>query len=305
MPGGHGTCRGCDGSVPESGPLSRSTCCTARTSTACWRTSGSTRGASIQRRLTSSTAPGTFLPPWPDSVPGITELKRDYIVGPLSNGNTSLLLDMAKAGGLAWDLILGADVTKAYKPTMEAYLRPAAVLGLEPGEAPRRPQRTRPTWPPPAGGPGCGVHLQAPGARAGDPRGRCCHQVVGPVRILHNRTRADVTRPAPKACTRSSDAKVEDAAVRLEGAAAMILPTVRDPRFMTIRRGGTLTDSDHRLLALWAASCAETSCTCSSRSGRRTRVRVRRSSTPAPGCAVRSRRWRHARRVATQGAARA
>jgi hypothetical protein len=37
----------------------------------------------------------------------------------------------------------------------------------------------------------------------------------------------------------------------------MILPRVRDPRFVTIRRGGTLTDSDHHLLALWAASCAE------------------------------------------------
>ncbi|SDC07631.1 hypothetical protein GA0111570_1191 [Raineyella antarctica] len=37
----------------------------------------------------------------------------------------------------------------------------------------------------------------------------------------------------------------------------MILPEVRDPRFTTIRRGGTLTDADHRLLALWAASCAE------------------------------------------------
>ena len=37
----------------------------------------------------------------------------------------------------------------------------------------------------------------------------------------------------------------------------MILPKVRDPRFVAIRRGGTLTDSDHRLLALWAASCAE------------------------------------------------
>jgi hypothetical protein len=36
----------------------------------------------------------------------------------------------------------------------------------------------------------------------------------------------------------------------------VILPKVRDPRFVTIRRGGTLTDSDHRLLALWAASCA-------------------------------------------------
>src|SRR3989440_12938691 len=37
----------------------------------------------------------------------------------------------------------------------------------------------------------------------------------------------------------------------------MILPKVRDPRFVTIRRGGTLTDADHRLLALWAASYAE------------------------------------------------
>src|SRR5919205_4580746 len=39
--------------------------------------------------------------------------------------------------------------------------------------------------------------------------------------------------------------------------ARVILPTVRDPRFVTIRRGGTLKDSDHQLLALWAAACAE------------------------------------------------
>src|SRR5690348_17692966 len=38
---------------------------------------------------------------------------------------------------------------------------------------------------------------------------------------------------------------------------AMILPKVRDPRFVTLRRGGTLTDPDHHLLALWAAVCAE------------------------------------------------
>jgi hypothetical protein len=37
----------------------------------------------------------------------------------------------------------------------------------------------------------------------------------------------------------------------------MILPKIRDPRFITIRRGGTLTDEDHHLLALWAAACAE------------------------------------------------
>ena len=74
------------------------------------------------------------LPPWPDSAAGITALKRNYIVGPLSNGNTSLLLDLAKAGGLPWDLVLGSDVSRAYKPAVEAYLRPAALLGLDPGE---------------------------------------------------------------------------------------------------------------------------------------------------------------------------
>jgi len=42
-----------------------------------------------------------------------------------------------------------------------------------------------------------------------------------------------------------------------KGATGVILPKNRDARFVTIRRGGTLTDSDHRLLALWAASCAE------------------------------------------------
>ena len=37
----------------------------------------------------------------------------------------------------------------------------------------------------------------------------------------------------------------------------MILPKIRDPRFITVRRGGTLRDEDHRLLAIWAADCAE------------------------------------------------
>src|SRR6266480_707428 len=45
--------------------------------------------------------------------------------------------------------------------------------------------------------------------------------------------------------------------MRAEGRLGVILPKDRDPRFVTIRRGGTLADSDHQLLALWAASCAE------------------------------------------------
>ena len=45
--------------------------------------------------------------------------------------------------------------------------------------------------------------------------------------------------------------------MRAEGLLNVILPNDRDPRFVTIRRGGTLTDSEHQFLALWAASCAE------------------------------------------------
>jgi hypothetical protein len=37
----------------------------------------------------------------------------------------------------------------------------------------------------------------------------------------------------------------------------MILPKQRDPRFITVRRGGTLSDADHHLLAIWAAACAQ------------------------------------------------
>jgi 2-haloacid dehalogenase len=75
-----------------------------------------------------------FLPPWPDSVAGTGDIRRDFIVGPLSNGNTALLVDMAKAAGLPWDVILGSDITGAYKPQPAAYQKPAAILGLEPGE---------------------------------------------------------------------------------------------------------------------------------------------------------------------------
>ena len=47
---------------------------------------------------------------------GIRQIKRDFIVGPLSNGTTALLVDMAKAAG-SWDVILGPDISRAYKPT--------------------------------------------------------------------------------------------------------------------------------------------------------------------------------------------
>ena len=74
------------------------------------------------------------LPPWPDSLEGLAAVRRGYIVGPLSNGNTSLLLDMARNAGLPWDVIIGSDMTRTYKPLPAAYLRTAEFLDLRPGE---------------------------------------------------------------------------------------------------------------------------------------------------------------------------
>ena len=72
------------------------------------------------------------LDPWPDSVSGLTRLKRRFIIAPLSNGNIRLMLDLAKRAGLPWDAILGAEIAQAYKPSPEAYLRNAEALMLKP-----------------------------------------------------------------------------------------------------------------------------------------------------------------------------
>jgi 2-haloacid dehalogenase len=72
------------------------------------------------------------LDPWPDAIEGMTRLKRRFILAALSNGNIALLVNMAKRAGLPWDAILGAEVARSYKPAREAYVRTAAMLGLEP-----------------------------------------------------------------------------------------------------------------------------------------------------------------------------
>lgn len=74
------------------------------------------------------------LAPWPDSVAGLTVLKRDFIIAAQSNGNVALMVDMAKAAGLPWDVILGAEVVGHYKPQPQAYLRAVEMLGLSPGQ---------------------------------------------------------------------------------------------------------------------------------------------------------------------------
>lgn len=72
------------------------------------------------------------LDPWPDSVPGLSRLKRRFVLATLSNGNVALMVNMAKRAGLPWDAILGAEVARHYKPQPEAYLQTAALLGLKP-----------------------------------------------------------------------------------------------------------------------------------------------------------------------------
>ncbi len=74
------------------------------------------------------------LDPWPDTVPGLTQLKRNFIIAPNSNGHIALQVDLAKWGGLPWDVMLGAEIAHAYKPQPEVYLESAAAIGLSPGE---------------------------------------------------------------------------------------------------------------------------------------------------------------------------
>jgi len=74
------------------------------------------------------------LKPWPDAVPGLIRLKKKYTIAPCSNGNVALLNDMAKYSGIPWDLILGAELAKHYKPDREVYLTSASLLGLRPEE---------------------------------------------------------------------------------------------------------------------------------------------------------------------------
>jgi 2-haloacid dehalogenase len=70
------------------------------------------------------------LSPWPDAIEGLRRLRKKYIIGPLSNGNLSLLVDLAKFAELPWDVIFGADLFRHYKPDPETYLGVCAFLGL-------------------------------------------------------------------------------------------------------------------------------------------------------------------------------
>ncbi len=70
------------------------------------------------------------LSPWPDTIAGLQRLKSRFVITTLSNGNVSLLTNMAKNAGLPWDAILSAELSGHYKPDPEAYLKAAELLSL-------------------------------------------------------------------------------------------------------------------------------------------------------------------------------
>ena len=74
------------------------------------------------------------LTPWPDSVEGLNRLKTRYQVCSLSNGNATLLEEMAQNAGLPWNRILGAETFEKYKPHPDTYLGVAREFDINPDE---------------------------------------------------------------------------------------------------------------------------------------------------------------------------
>jgi 2-haloacid dehalogenase len=74
------------------------------------------------------------LKPWPDAVPGLNRLRSKFILGPLSNGNVALLINLAKFAGLPWDMVFGSDLWRHYKPDPATYSGVCRLLSLEPQE---------------------------------------------------------------------------------------------------------------------------------------------------------------------------
>ena len=71
---------------------------------------------------------------WPDAVPGMMRLHQRFITAPLSNGNVSLLIDLARFNGLPWVMMFGGDLFRHYKPDPETYLGACALLSLRPAQ---------------------------------------------------------------------------------------------------------------------------------------------------------------------------
>jgi 2-haloacid dehalogenase len=72
---------------------------------------------------------------WADVAPGLHQLKRKFLLAPVSNGNISLMVDLARRNGFPWDAILGAEIAGDYKPKPRVYLAAAEALDLAPAPA--------------------------------------------------------------------------------------------------------------------------------------------------------------------------
>ncbi len=71
---------------------------------------------------------------WPDVPPGLVRLKTRYRLAPCSNGNISIMVDIARRNGMPWDAILGAEIAGDFKPKPRVYLASAAAFDLAPAE---------------------------------------------------------------------------------------------------------------------------------------------------------------------------
>jgi 2-haloacid dehalogenase len=71
---------------------------------------------------------------WPDVAPGMSRLRRRHLLAPCSNGNISLMVDLARRNGIHWDAILGSELAGDYKPKPRVYLASCAAFDLAPGE---------------------------------------------------------------------------------------------------------------------------------------------------------------------------
>jgi 2-haloacid dehalogenase len=69
---------------------------------------------------------------WPDVPAGLARLKSNYLLAPVSNGNISLMVDLARRNDFPWDAILGADIAKDFKPKPRVYLAAADAFDLPP-----------------------------------------------------------------------------------------------------------------------------------------------------------------------------
>jgi len=69
---------------------------------------------------------------WTDVTPGLNRLKHKFLLAPVSNGNISLMVDLARRNGFPWDAILGAEIAGDYKPKPRVYLAAAEAFDLPP-----------------------------------------------------------------------------------------------------------------------------------------------------------------------------